>query len=124
MKNNFKLKQKAVTLLELVISAAILILAAVALLSSFIGCLLLNESNSNLVIALNDAERNLEQIKALAYNDISTYTAQQFNHLTNEDIVFSTSDINSRMKEVTVTVNWNERSNRQRQAVLSTYIGR
>jgi general secretion pathway protein I len=111
---------RAFTLLELMIAVAILLIAILSLLAAFINCILLNESNRNLVTATNDAQYVLEQIKSLAYSDIAAYTAPTFNNLTDELIALDRS-IGSTIAEVTVDVSWTERQ-RNRSAQLSTRI--
>jgi hypothetical protein len=124
MQKSLRIKVKAVILVELLIAITILVIAMAALLGAFVGCLLLNESNHNLVVALNDAQYILEEIKALPYSSISAYSPPQLAHLSEELITFSASDISARLKSITVTVRWTERSSRQRQASLSTYVAR
>lgn len=119
-----KSHSKGFSLIELVVSIAILLIAISGLLVTFISCILMNESNSNLVTAVNDAQYVLEQIKGLAYDDIDAYTPPTFTNLYNETIPQPTTvEIASGIKEVTVSVNWTERQ-RNRAFVLSTRIAR
>jgi len=116
--------KNAFTLSELMLATAILVLVAAGLLAAFVGCLILNETNNNLVIAVNDAQYVLEQIKGLDYNNIDAYTPPTFTHLNNESIPDPTvTEITSGIKEVTVNVNWTERAN-NRNFSLSTRIAR
>ena len=110
------------TLLELLIATAILLTVLSGLMLTFVSCILLNESNSNLIKAVNDAQYILEQVKGLAYNQIATYTSPVFNNLNNESITLSRS-IGSRIAEIVVTVNWVERQ-RLRSFVLATRIAK
>lgn len=119
MINLFK---KGVTLLELMVAAAILVMVISGLLITFISCMLMNEANNNLVIAVNDAQYAMEQIKGLAYDNIlSGYTAPSFTNLNNENITTASRVIDSYLKEVTVNVTWTERG-RNRLFSLSTRI--
>ena len=56
-------RQRAVTLLEVMIGAAILTVAIVALLGAFIAQITLNEHARNLSWASNDASRVMEQLR-------------------------------------------------------------
>lgn len=51
------------TLLELMIGAAVLIIALVGLIAAYIGCFALNESAKNLTIATNHAQCVMEEIR-------------------------------------------------------------
>lgn len=119
-------KKKAFTLSELMLATAIITIAISGLLAAFVGCLLLNESNNNLVTASNDAQYVLEQIKGLAYSNIvNNYTPTPSN-FTNNNIIFTpTVTVNeiilNRVKEVTVNVAWVERQ-KNRNFSLSTRI--
>jgi len=111
------------TLTELMIAMGILLIAISGLLTTFVYCILLNESNNNLVTAANDAQYVLEEIKGLAYNNINSYTPPAFNNLENETIPNPTVVEISGIKEVTVNVSWSERG-RSRNWTLSTRIAR
>jgi len=119
-----KAKNKAFTLLELLMALGILVIAILAVLSCFINCLFLNESNNNLVIAANDAQYVLEKIKALPYDSIAGYTPPVFNHLNNEAVSLSDNHaVGLNLWEVAVDVSWAERQ-RSRNFTLSTRIVR
>lgn len=113
---------KGLTLLELMIAAAILLVVISGLLACFVYCILMNESNNNLVIAVNDIQRVLEEIRGLAYDDIASYTAPSFTNLNNETVTLTRS-LGSSIGEVTVDVSWIERQ-RQRNFQISTRIAR
>jgi type II secretory pathway pseudopilin PulG len=115
-----KLSDKGLSLLELMVTVGILAIVISGLLLTLVSCILLNQSNSNLVIAANDAQYALEQIKNLDYNDIDDYDPPAFNNLQNEDIIF-THNIGTEIATITINVTWTERQ-RQRSFVLSTYI--
>lgn len=109
-------------LLELMTAIAILLLVITGLLVTFVYCTLMNTSNNNLVIAANDAQFVLEQIKGLAYDDIlGNYTVPDFTNLENEIVTPTAVIIDSRTKEVNVNVTWTERQ-RNRNFVLSTLV--
>lgn len=121
-KKNKMNKRRGFTLSELLLSMAILAIAISGLLALSVSSLLLNESNKNLVTAVNDAEYTLEQIKELDYSLISSYTPLTFNNLTSENVTVSVS-AGTKITGVTVNVAWTERQ-RQRDISLSTYIAR
>lgn len=110
------------TLIELLIAVAILLIVLSGSIAAFVQCMLLNDTNANLAVAINDAQYVLEEIKGLAYTDITSYIPTQFTNLNNETIVVSKS-IGPNISEVTVNVNWMERQ-RQRNFQLSTRIAR
>ena len=113
---------KGFTLLELMIASAILLIAICGLLATFVACALMNESNNNLVVATNDAQYVLEEIKALVYSDISGYAPPVFDNLEGEAITLN-KDIGTQIAEVTVNVNWTERQ-RNKAVSLSTRIAK
>lgn len=113
---------KSFTLIELLFAAAILLVAVLALLATYINCIFLNEANNNLVIAANDAQYVLEQIKSTPFNQIEDYAAPVLNNLTNENIAVD-STVESRIANITVSVGWTERQ-RARSFELSTSISR
>ena len=51
-----KSSSKGFTLIELMISVAILLIVISALFVTFVYCILMNESNNNLVKVVNDAQ--------------------------------------------------------------------
>jgi len=110
------------TLLELMLAMAILIVAILGLLAVLIHSILMNESNNNLVTAVNDAQYVLEQIKALAYVDIDDYSPPNFT-ISNENIApnVTIQDIDTMRKNITVNITWTERQ-RSRSVQLSTRI--
>lgn len=121
-----KSSSRGFSLLELMISVAILLIVISGLFVTFVYCILMNESNNNLVKAANDAQYVLEQIKGVtSYDGINSYSPPALNNLPNENIPNPTiTDLyGNQVKEITVNVNWVER-NRQRNFQLSTRIAR
>lgn len=108
--------------MELMVAVGILMVVLSSLLVSYVYCILLNESNNNLVIAANDAQYVLEQIKNLAYSQIAGYTVPQFNNLRDETVTLNHS-IGAWIAQVDVNIAWNERQ-RQRNFQLSTRIAK
>jgi len=120
-----KLSNKGFTLLELMITTGILLVVVSGLLVTFVYCLLLNESNNNLVIAANDAQAVLEEVKGLSYNQIqgyvSSFNSGKFTHLSDETVSFPNPVFSAGITEITVNVSWTERQ-RARDFGLSTRI--
>ncbi|MCX5701914.1 MAG: prepilin-type N-terminal cleavage/methylation domain-containing protein [Candidatus Omnitrophica bacterium] len=123
MKNLFN---KGVTLLESMVAVAILAVVVTGLLYTFVTCLLMNESNNNLIKAANDAQYLLEQVKGLSYPDITNST---LTNLHNETVLYNgtitpvVTEVATNLKEVTVYVAWTEKG-RNRYYNLSTRIAR
>lgn len=117
--------KKSFTLLELMITSAILLIAIAGLLSVYVNALLLDETNRETVIAANDAQYVLEQVKGTAFADIEDYHSPALNNLQNENIPDPTVNSigsNGRVKEVRVTVNWTGKRGRARSFSLTTRI--
>ena len=98
------------TLMELMVTAAILVVAITGLLSAFISTSLLSQVNHNKVIAVNDAQYVLEKLVDGTYGDLLSHTEDDFTNLNldNESIYVSVSEA-SGVKTATVYVNWTER---------------
>jgi len=108
--------------MELMLAVAILMVAITGLLATFVSCMLLNQANNNLVIATKDAQYVFEQVKGLAYTDITNYAAPSFNNLNNETITLN-RNIGLDIANITVNVTWKERQN-QRFFSLTTKIAK
>lgn len=98
------------TLIELMVTAGILVVAITGLLSAFISASFLSQENHNKVIAVNDAQYVLEKLIDVTYGDLSSYTDANFTNLNldNELIYVDVSEA-SGVKTATVYVNWTER---------------
>jgi len=112
------------TLLEVIFTSALLLIAITALLYTFVNCIFLNASNKELLTAANDAQYVLEQIKGRAFSDIiGDYAPPNFANLQDETILVpAATSIGSRVKEVTVSVSWTDKRRRTRSYVLTTRI--
>ena len=115
--------KKSFSLLELIIVIAILAVTISTLLMVFIYCAFLDEANRNLVIAANDTQNMLEDIKVLAFDDIENYSSPTVSNLQNEALSVTVTQINSSIKEVTASVSWSDRQ-RSRTFQLSTRFAR
>lgn len=124
-------KNSGFTLVELMFAVVILLVSILALLSGFVGSLFLNNSSSNLTIAVNDAQHVLEQIKGLNYTTcIQTnfaggcYTLPVFTNLPSETVSLNPSPtIGSSISKITVEISWQEKQN-TRSFSLATYIAK
>jgi len=115
--------KKGFTLAEIMVTAVILVIALGSLLFTFSQCLLLNEGNSNLVIALNDAQVVLEQIRGEPFANIdnfcATYNPATFANLGGEVVTCTVVAMGVNFRDVDVRIDWQERQ-RPRDATLST----
>jgi len=123
-----KSSHRGFTLMELMIAVAILLLVITGLLATFVSCMLLNQTNNNLVIATKDAQYVLEQVKGLAYTDIGYYldhyNSTAFPNLDNEHVApHYDDDTVANITEITVTITWDERQN-TRDFSLTTKIAK
>jgi prepilin-type N-terminal cleavage/methylation domain-containing protein len=126
--------QKGMTLPELLLAASILAFAIAGILLLFVNCSLLNESNRNLTIAASHAQFVMEDIKnsnfATLQADIDAgnwnwtadiISAQNLTPLDNESI--ATQATGAGVLDITVTVLWQDRNQRNRQFILETALG-
>ncbi|MCX7661092.1 MAG: prepilin-type N-terminal cleavage/methylation domain-containing protein [Candidatus Omnitrophica bacterium] len=120
-------KVKGFTLAELMLAVAILLVVLVSILATYISCILLNQSNHNLVVASTDAQYILEQIRGLTYDEISNYinnlNPNFFSNLPNETVKCDDCLIGSRIADITMNVSWQE-SKKIRSFLLKTKIYR
>lgn len=109
-----KLTRRGFTLIETIVSIAILLIVVISALLAVINAMFLNESSRNLVTASNDAQYALEQIKTQSFNDIpayiSSYSADTFDNLSGEEISFPNSIYTTNLDTITVQITWNERN--------------
>jgi Tfp pilus assembly protein PilV len=111
------------TLLEVMFTSVLLLIAITALLYTFMNCIFLNSSNKELLTAANDAQYVLEQIKSRAFSQIESYSPPVFTNLLNENIPAPTvTVVSSRVKQVTVNVSWTDKRRRTRQFALTTRV--
>jgi Tfp pilus assembly protein PilW len=127
--------KKGVTLVELILAAAILAFAITGVLGVFTNCLILNTTNKDLTIASSHAQYVLEKIRNTAFTGLqdaiesgtwnytsSTINATNLTALSGETITtvpgYSTDPL-----EVNVTVSWRDQFNRSRNETFTTLIG-
>lgn len=130
-----KPNKKGFTLAELLLAVSILAFALTALLSVYINCILLNDSNRNLTIALTHAQFALEEVKNTFFSNIITnYNGVTWNQadiitkgltvLNAEQIDFTAAEEggDANYLNVTVAVLWEDRNGRDRSTSLQTMI--
>ncbi len=101
--------KRGFTLAELILAVAITLLVITGSALSFVYLMLLADSSVNLTIAANDAQYILEQLKGIAYEAISSYSAPVFYNLPGEAITLSRS-VGANLATLTVNVSWQERN--------------
>lgn len=101
-------KKRGFSLIELIIAIAIILTVLVGSLLSFVHLILLNESSRNLVIAANDAQYVLEQMKNEDYGSLASYAPPVFSNLVSETVSLTRS-IGANIATVTVDISWQER---------------
>ena len=117
-----RISPKALTLIELMITVVLLLVVISGSLVTYISCIMLIDTSHNLTVAVNDAQTVLEQVKSLAYSQITSYVPPVFNNLGSENITLNNS-VGVHMATISVTVNWVERS-RARALTLKTYVAK
>ena len=105
------------TLLELMIAAAVSVIAISGLLATFVGLLSLNENSRKLTLAAIAAQDKIEEIRNSDFTTLyTTYNGTRF-----DPAEFPSSEAEANvyidnadpdLLEVYVTVSWRERSNR------------
>lgn len=126
-----KKKNSGFTLIELMFSVLVLLVAILALLSGFLGSLFLNNASSNLTIAVNDAQYVLEQIKGLNYTTCiqnnfagGCYALPVFTNLPGETVDLSPAPtIGASVSKITVKISWLDKQ-KTRSFSLATYISK
>lgn len=114
------MNKEGFNLIELLVAVAIILIVLVGTLLAFVQLMLINESSRNMVIAANDAQYVLEQLKNEAYEDLSSYAPPTFNNLTSEPVTPTLIwNIGANIAIVTVNISWQERQN-ERNFSLST----
>jgi hypothetical protein len=126
----------ALTLSELLLAVAILAFVLCGMLVLFVNLLFLNEANRNLTLSVSHAQYAMEGIKNTHFSEIKSridsgdwdwdaadITAQGLAALINESIDTSRG-LDDNPVEVTVSVQWQDRRQRQRQIELRTLITR
>ena len=129
-----KLSPKGFTLVELILTVAILAFAISGMLLLFTNCICLNEANRNLGIATSHAEFVMEDIRNSQFStlkadinngnwnwDTTAINAAGLTALNIESI--ATLATGTEPLDITVTVTWQDRTQRNRSLVLETLLG-
>ena len=125
---------KGLTLVELLLSAAILAFVLTGMVAFFVNCNLLNVYNRNLSVAMSHAQYTLEDIRnttnltnitaGIANGnwtwDATTVRIKGLNALNNESISSNYTDADP--LHVTVTVSWRDLNSKNRNISLETLI--
>lgn len=118
-----RFSSRGFTLMELMISVAILIVVIVGFLASFLHSIMLTRSSREKTIALNDAQFVLESMKAESFADLLAYIPPAFSNLHEESVSVVASIVAARRVAAVATVTWKE-NDRERSVELYTEITR
>lgn len=124
----FKRDKSGFTLIELMIGAAIMIIALVGLLATYTGSFRLNETAGNLTIAINIGQEKLEEIRNHSFDSIvtdyssggspgGTFNPSPLDGSGIIDIIDDGSDdpehvTSSDLLQITITISWRQKANR------------
>lgn len=127
--------RKGFTLAEALLGMVILTFALVSVLALFANCVILNESNRNLTIAVSHAQFVMEEIKNTKFANISSgdwdwdptqIATKGLSALTNELITtmisLETDDLLDDLWDVAVSVEWYDRKRKHPPIILRTLI--
>ena len=101
-----KRRTRGFTLIELMVTALIVLTAICGLLLAIYNRVALDELNKQRVIAVNDAQSCLEEIKSLSYdNIISSYNCS----CENESVTVTEPETDLKMVIVTINRTWRQK---------------
>ena len=102
--------------MELMIAAAILVVALGGLIAAYIGCFNLNETARNLTIAMNGAQREMERIRNLPLSQISAEDGNSFEIAgiadTDSEGIVEVDSSDPDLLVVTITICWRQKGDR------------
>ncbi len=106
--------KKGLTLIELLISASVFLIALVGILISYFTCLELSEISKNSSLALHASKARLETIRNTTFNQIkATYNNVTFTVAGLNGIGVSyVDDSNARLLKITISFCWKQASGR------------
>lgn len=141
MIRKIKLSDRSFTLAELLLACAILAFVLTGLLSLFINCSILNETNRNLSIATSHAQYIMEEIKAAGFTGLEAkiesnngtpagwdLNTAQIGSAPYNLMPLDTEAINTSVFQsgdplgVSVRVNYRDRGQKDRQIELRTFV--
>jgi len=116
-----KSKKSGFTMLEVVVTTFVLVVAICGLLGLFFSSIILNETARNTSIAIQAAQAKLEELKNVSFSDLPTYNNTTFDvsgfgsglakgRVEVSDTAYNSSDYN--LKKVHISVSWKQNSNR------------
>ncbi len=108
------------TLLELMVAAGILVVAITGLLAAFINASFLSQANRNKIIAVNDAQYVLENLRNTDYGNLTTYNDTTFTNLNDELITVTVTTPSANIKEVVANVTWIDERQQTKSFELAT----
>lgn len=112
-----KLWDKGFTLIEVMIATAILVTVLCGILATYIACFELISTSKNLTLAINSAQRKIEEIRNYSFSGISTdynwttFTVDEITLENSRGIVY-VDNSNPDLLEITISVCWRQRGNR------------
>ena len=127
--------RKTLTLIELIIAAAILIVASTVLAMLFTNSIILNEFNRNRTIGLSHAQYVMEEIKDANFSTLASYitagnwdwdTADIADHdlasMSAQQVDTDVDQIADDFLDITVSVQWLSRTGRLQNIGVQTLI--
>jgi hypothetical protein len=125
--------KNGVTLTELIVATGILVFAVSGILLLFVNCAFLNESSRNLTSAVSHAQFVMEDIKNTTFSQIVSdagdgrwdwgiddIESAELMPLNNESIETTLAGLDP--LDISVTVHWQDRNQRDRAFILKTLI--
>ncbi len=116
------------SLVEVMITAVILLIVIGSLLLTFVQCIILNENNEDVTVATNDAQVILERLRAEAYSDISSEctninaaSTTTFNTLLGETVTCTVVASGLNYKEININIAWDRRGGQRDVDLSSTF---
>ncbi|MBU4346542.1 MAG: prepilin-type N-terminal cleavage/methylation domain-containing protein [Candidatus Omnitrophica bacterium] len=109
--------RRGFTLPELLLAAAILVFVMCGILATYISCFELISTSKNLTLAINAAQRQIEEIYDYNFSQIhadydnQTFTVDEISAGDSRGIIY-VDDSNPDLLEVTISVCWRQRGNR------------
>jgi Tfp pilus assembly protein PilV len=116
-----KLRKCGFTIVEVMVTTFVLVVAICGLLGLFLSSIVLNETSRNASLATQAAQARLEELKNVIFSDLSTYNNTAFavsgfgaglakGRVEVSDTIYNTSDYN--LKKVHISVSWKQNANR------------
>jgi type II secretory pathway pseudopilin PulG len=126
LNHNLRTTRKGVTLLEIIIAIVLFVTAVTVMLGLFSRGLVSSSDAENTVIAINLAQRRMEEIRNFAFGDIVAEAKAEVSGFSDFQREVEVADPAGTpaiddLKEVTVTVYWNVKGAEISEAIV-TYI--